>query len=301
MKLKNRIQFGLDETRILILGCQLLVGFQFRSFFEPGYERLAPSLQLLKFAVLLALMLAFALMVTPSAFHRIAEQGEDTRRFDRLITRLMWPALLPLVLAVAAEIFVSAQKVVGFAGGLALAALSGLWSLGLIFGFVAVARKRLRREEDMSNDDGKTEIKDKLRHVLTEARLVIPGVQALIGFQLALFLMDGFETLPETSKYLHLASLMLIALTLALLLTPAAYHRVAERGEATEHMHKIGSRFVLLATVPLAIALALDFYVVSEKVLRSTTQAALAAAALLAVLAGLWFLYPAMARNKARA
>jgi hypothetical protein len=36
-----------------------------------------------------------------------------------------------------------------------------------------------------AENSGKTDVHDKIRHALTEARVVLPGAQALLGFQLA--------------------------------------------------------------------------------------------------------------------
>ena len=56
--------------------------------------------------------------------------------------------------------------------------------------------------------------------MLIEARVVLPGVQALLGFQFVVVLTDSFERLPPFSQYVHLASLGLMALAMILLMTP---------------------------------------------------------------------------------
>jgi hypothetical protein len=40
-QLKQKIKNTLDEGRILVIGSQVLIGFQFRSVFEPGFEQLS--------------------------------------------------------------------------------------------------------------------------------------------------------------------------------------------------------------------------------------------------------------------
>ena len=52
-----------------------------------------------------------------------------------------------------------------------------------------------------------------------------------------------------------------------LLMTPAAYHREVEHGEDTARFHRVASRFVLIAPIPLAFALAGEFFVVARMVL----------------------------------
>ena len=137
-----------------------------------------------------------------------------------------------------------------------------------------------------------TELKDKIRQVLTEARVVLPGTQALLGFQLVTFLTDGFEKLPRSSQLLHFTSLACVALSAILLMTPAAYHRIVEHGEDTEHFHRLASRFVVGAMVPLALGIAVDFYIVALKTTASTPVAAAIGAAVLAMFYGLWFVFP---------
>jgi hypothetical protein len=72
-------------------------------------------------------------------------------------------------------------------------------------------------------------------------------------------------------------------------MTPAAYHRIVERGEATEHFHAVASKLVLAAMVPLAMGLCGDLAIVVYKVVHSYPVALAAAGAALATAFGLWF------------
>ena len=141
--------------------------------------------------------------------------------------------------------------------------------------------------------DGKKEEREKLsnriKHVLTECRVVLPGSQALLGFQFVVILTESFDKLTPLSKYIHLAALGLNALTIVLLITPAAYHRMVERGEETEHFHHFASKVLVAALVPLALALAADVYVVVQKVTESQLVSVVSALVILAVFWELWF------------
>lgn len=64
---------------------------------------------------------------------------------------------------------------------------------------------------------GKTPISTKTDHVLTEARLILPGAQALLGFQFAIVGMRLFDQLPQFAKEVHLGSLGFVALSVILL------------------------------------------------------------------------------------
>ena len=144
-----------------------------------------------------------------------------------------------------------------------------------------------RQEEEKS--DGKISVKDKIGHVLLESRMVLPGAQALLGFQIAIILQESFDALPASSKLVHLVSLACVALSIFLLMTPAAYHRIVEEGEETEHFHTVASRLLLVASVPLALGLTGDCFVVVRKVLDSVPMALVAAGLNLLLCLGLWF------------
>ena len=110
-----------------------------------------------------------------------------------------------------------------------------------------------------------TPLHAKIEQMLTEARVVLPGAQALFGFQLAIVLTQSFEQLPSASKITQAASLFLVALSVVLLMAPAAYHSIVYAGEDSQDMHRVGSALVTTATVPLALGLVGDVYVVITK------------------------------------
>jgi len=113
----------------------------------------------------------------------------------------------------------------------------------------------------------------------------------LLGFQLATILLEEFDRLPDTSKYTHLVSLGLIAFSTVLLMTPAAYHRIVEQGEETEHFHRFAGRTVLAAMTLLALGICGDLFVVVRKVSESATAGIASAILLLVGCYGLWFGY----------
>ncbi|MFN2492038.1 MAG: DUF6328 family protein [Pyrinomonadaceae bacterium] len=135
----------------------------------------------------------------------------------------------------------------------------------------------------------KTPTHTKVDQVLTEARVVLPGAQALLGFQFATILLESFDKLPATSKDVHLLSLILLGISVILLMAPAAYHRIVEQGEDTEHFHGVASRFLLAAMVTLPIGICGDLFVVVLKVTESKPAAIASAVSALIVFYGLWF------------
>ena len=136
-----------------------------------------------------------------------------------------------------------------------------------------------------------TLLAEKIKQVLTEARIVLPGVQALLAFQFMTFFISTFDQLPSLLKYTHLAALGLMAISMLLLMTPAAYHRVVLQGEDSERFHVLSARLLLGAMVFLAGGMALDLWVVVEKVSQSRAWGLASAGLALALFYGLWFGY----------
>src|SRR3954451_9376217 len=99
MALQERVKTALDETRTLILGAQVLLGFQLRAVFEEHFEALPSYARAMNGWAIALMVLAVGLLVTPSAFHRLAERGDDPGRVHILPGQLAAAALLPLAAA----------------------------------------------------------------------------------------------------------------------------------------------------------------------------------------------------------
>jgi len=74
---------ALDETRLLILGSQVLFGFLFQSVFQNGFDALSPVSKNLVCAALALMMLSIGCLIAPAMQHRIVEAGQSTPRLER--------------------------------------------------------------------------------------------------------------------------------------------------------------------------------------------------------------------------
>lgn len=297
MELSKKIKTALDETRILILGAQILLGFELRAAFSEGFDRLPSHARHLEALALMLMTVSVALMIAPGPYHRIVERGQDSGPFYNVTTTISDLALLPFGLALGLDVFVSIEHVIGGAAGIASGAAATVVALGMWYGLPrAVAARTGQKEREMTerqrNERPPTPLDVKIEQMLTEARVILPGAQALFGFQLAIVLTAAFENLPDRSRLVHAISLGLVALSVTLLMAPAAYHRIVYAGEASRDMHRVGSIMVTLATAPLALGLAGDVYVVIGKIIGLETGIAAGVFALI-VLIGLWYAYPA--------
>ena len=298
-KLRDKIKTALDETRMLMLGSQILLGFQYRSVFEPGFQQLPASSQYLKLVGLTLILIVTGLLIAPGSYHRIVFGGEEREGVHSFTSRMMDLALMPFALALAIDVYVATGKLAGSAYGAVVGIAFAITALFFWYVLELVKRPQraaeireeaeMERKKEASDSNNSAQVKDKINQALTEARVVLPGAQALLGFQFVTMLMDGFDKLPLSSKYVHLISLLLMASSIILLMTPAAYHRIVEKGEETEHFHRVASCFLLAAMVPLPIGISGDFFVVLRKVTESTSLAVVAAALILLFFYGLWF------------
>jgi hypothetical protein len=144
----------------------------------------------------------------------------------------------------------------------------------------------------MAEPSGATPLSTKVEQMLTEARVIIPGCQALLGFQLVAMLTHAFDELPPDAKIMHAAGLCCVTIAMILLMTPAALHREAFGGNDSELFLRLGSAFVIAGPLPLALGIAADVYVVFLKISHSAAFTIGASSVLLLAMLALWYFYP---------
>ena len=130
-------------------------------------------------------------------------------------------------------------------------------------------------------------------HLLEECRMILPGVQALLGFQLiAVFSATFAEHLSPIEQCIHLLALALLAIAGALVIAPAAYHRQTRPRQVSQHFLILSGRLLLTALVPLMLGIALDFYLIARIILGQTVLSLVLASVLFVFVTGLWFVFP---------
>jgi hypothetical protein len=295
----RQVKTALDETRLLILGAEILFGFHLNAVFQKGFAELPETFRWIYAAAFLSMAITVGLLIAPSMQHRIVEHGNTSGRILRVTTRFAGAALLPFALSLGADLAI----VVSYRFGMALGIATGLvLSATALFFWYGIERwiKAPSREKQHMEKETNTSIDVRVEHMLTEARVLLPGAQAVFGFQLAVLLTEGFAELPQASRVIHAAALCCIALSIILLMTPAAIHRISFDGQNTDRFHRLGSRFVVVSALPLALGIVGDLYVAVTKALE--TPAIGCAVALVAglILATLWFVQPLVLRLKHR-
>jgi Family of unknown function (DUF6328) len=297
MSLSRKVKTALDENRLLILGAQVLFGFQFQAVFQEAFAEL-PSVSRGMNSVALTLMaLTICLLIAPSMHHRIVEGGADTNRIHRVAGLFAGAALAPFGVSLGLDIFIVVEHVLGLfaaviAGSAFCALAAVLWFiLGLVLRFSLKVRAMPKKEEP-------TPLPTRIEQMLTEARVILPGAQALLGFQLAVTFTRSFGELDVVAKLVHVAALCCVALAVVLLMTPAALHRIAFRGEDTKSFLNLGSGFVLAAPIALALGLAGDMQVAIGKATDASGSATIIATVSFVVLMGFWYAVPLLLRMR---
>jgi hypothetical protein len=129
--------------------------------------------------------------------------------------------------------------------------------------------------------------------VLDEARMFLPGIQALFGFQLVAVFNQGFsEKLTTFEQRLHLLAIALIVITTITILTPAAYQRQMEVQHVTERFIQLATRLLLVSMVPFATSICLDFYIISRLILNHSVLALIFSVVLYILFLVVWFGLP---------
>jgi Family of unknown function (DUF6328) len=288
-KLDNKLKTALDETRLLFLGGQVLLGFQFQAFFQDGFSTLSASAKYLSLGGLVLMVVSIALLVAPVMQHRLVEGGHASQRLLRITTRFAAASLAPLAMSLALAAFV----VIGRRYGMTAGAMSGLVMGGACalfwFGIEAFVGSS---EGEVQMKETPTPLATKVEQLLTEARVIIPGGQALFGFQFIAMLTNGFDQLPPSSQLVHTAALCLIALNVIVLMAPAALHRLSFGGEDSEAFLQLGSGLVIAAPMLLALGIAAELYVVFHKVLENSVLALITSLSGLLVMTAFWYIVP---------
>jgi hypothetical protein len=136
------------------------------------------------------------------------------------------------------------------------------------------------------------------KHILEECRMVLPGIQALFGFQLIAVFNDGFSAkLSEGRQDLHYAAIVLVTLAVAMVMAPAAVHRQSAQREVSERFIWLASRLLVASMFPLALGICLELYLVGVVITDKDWLPATVSALAFGAFAALWAWLPRRERR----
>jgi hypothetical protein len=143
-------------------------------------------------------------------------------------------------------------------------------------------------------------LEEETRTAIEEVRMVLPGIQAFFGFQLIAVFSNRLQDLTHTEQVLHLIALLLLAVSIALIMTPAVYHRIAERGMVSRRFVELASRFLECATLPLMLSITVDLFLLTRFILDSSKLSVVVGIVTILLCSGLWNLFPWTQKLRAR-
>lgn len=123
----------------------------------------------------------------------------------------------------------------------------------------------------------KERIDRELTELMEELRIAIPGAQVLFAFLLGVAFTQRFQSATSLQRNAYFATLLLTAAATALLIAPAAYHRLRFRDGDKEHLLFLATRMAIGSLVLLVFAVSGVVFLVAD-VLYSLTAAGLAVA-----------------------
>ena len=130
-----------------------------------------------------------------------------------------------------------------------------------------------------------------LDQLLQELRVVLPGVQVLFAFLLAVPFSSRFGRVDSFEKDVYFVALLLSAVAVAFLMAPSIQHRILFRQEQKRYLVALGNTFMIVGMTALALAIVLSLVLVAHFLFGSA--AAWAAGGLsFGAFALLWYALP---------
>lgn len=141
-------------------------------------------------------------------------------------------------------------------------------------------------------------IEDRIKNILEEIRIVLPGTETLLGFQLAAVFSGTFGKLPHHLQYLYLANLGLITLSVIFLISPVAYDRIVDNERELSRLYKFSTLMIRLALVCLSLGLSGSLFIVVYIISQSLYLSGIFSGILFTLSICLWFLYSTYRKNQ---
>ena len=145
--------------------------------------------------------------------------------------------------------------------------------------------------ENGTGETHKERINRELIELLNELRVGLPGVQFLFAFLLIVPFQETVDRITDFQRDVYFVSLVAAAVASALLIAPAAQHRVLFRQQDKEALLRRSSRSAFAGLVVLAVAVVSALLLVID-VLFSRTLAWATSGGVGALLAWWWVIVP---------
>jgi hypothetical protein len=148
-----------------------------------------------------------------------------------------------------------------------------------------------RRSDGSDEETRKERVDRELIELLNELRVALPGVQFLFAFLLIVPFQQKVDQVTDFQRGVYFVALAAAALATALLIAPAAQHRILFRQQHKENLLRRSNRSAIAGLLALGVAICSALLLVVD-VLFSATLAWVTAGALAVLLAWWWLAVP---------
>jgi hypothetical protein len=135
------------------------------------------------------------------------------------------------------------------------------------------------------------EIETKIKQVLEEARILLPGTQMLLGFQFSVVFQQQFDSIAVELKDLHLIGLCMLSIAIIMLFGIVSYHQIVAQGQNTERLYQYANATLIFSLLFIGIGLCVDIFIVSTVITKSTEFASIITSIFATFAVLLWFGY----------
>jgi hypothetical protein len=139
-----------------------------------------------------------------------------------------------------------------------------------------------------------------LGELLQELRVALPGVQVLFAFLLAVPFQQRFSSISEFDKKAYFATLLLTAISAALLIAPSAYHRLTFRYQQKHRLVFVANRLAIAGLSTLALAMTCAIMLVTNVLFGTVATTVVTTALVLTMFVVLWAVLPLKRRLRYR-
>jgi hypothetical protein len=147
------------------------------------------------------------------------------------------------------------------------------------------------------NETEKERLDRNLNELLGGLRVVLPGVQVLFAFLLAVPFNQRFSRVSGFERDVYFVTLLLTALASALLIAPSAYHRIQFRRDDKRQVVMVANRLAIIGVGVLACAMTCVILLVTD-FLFGVGVAAPTAAGAAVTFGSLWYAMPLARRRR---
>ena len=114
------------------------------------------------------------------------------------------------------------------------------------------------------SESEKQHLNRNLDQLLQELRVVLPGVQVLFAFLLAVPFSARFGDVDDFERDVYFVALLLSAISVAFLMAPTIQHRILFRRDQKAYLVSLGSMLTIAGMTALALAIVLSIVLVAH-------------------------------------